>query len=129
MAVPGSGIPAGYLTQMTQNDKYTGLKLMQCPEFTELIMTEGGTSTYFACHIKDLGKCKDSTYDYCNNGQDFKCPSGFSKKTGITYSNTINDCESCGAGSVCSTDPTAVTVCPDGYNCEAMTSDVYSKPG
>ena len=56
------------------------------------------------------------------------CPDGFNKKTGITYTNTINDCESCGAGAVCSAS-VAATTCPDGYNCEAMTSDVYSKQG
>jgi len=91
-------------------------------------MIEGGTSSYYACHIKDLGSCKDSTSDYCNNGQDYMCPSGFSKKAAGPYSNTINDCESCGAGAVCS-DSTTETLCPDGYNCEAMTDDVYSKPG
>lgn len=56
------------------------------------------------------------------------CPDGFTKKTSGPYTNTINDCESCGAGSVCSAS-TTTTTCPDGYNCIAMTSDVYSNPG
>lgn len=61
------------------------------------------------------------------------CPDGFEKKDstshpGWVFTNTINDCYSCGAGSVCSSSE-ADTTCPDGYNCEAMTSDVYSKPG
>lgn len=42
--------------------------------------------------------------------------------------NTINDCESCGSGQVCGSSA-AAAVCPDGYNCEAMTTDVESKPG
>jgi len=56
------------------------------------------------------------------------CPDGWNKKAAGPYVNTINDCESCGAGQVCSAS-TESTTCPDGYNCEAMTSDVYSKPG
>jgi hypothetical protein len=56
------------------------------------------------------------------------CPDGWTKKTSGPYVNTINDCESCAAGAVCSSTST-VTLCPDGYNCEAMTTDVSSKPG
>jgi hypothetical protein len=56
------------------------------------------------------------------------CPTGFTKKTAGPYANTINDCLSCAAGEVCS-DSDDSTDCPDGYNCEAMTDDVYSKPG
>jgi hypothetical protein len=123
-----TAVPNGYYTQLTQNEDYTGIVLKECPEFTEALMVEGGVNAYHTCHIKDLGSCKDSTSDYCNNGQDFMCPDGFNLRTGITYTNTINDCESCGAGSVCSAS-TAATTCPDGYNCEAMTDDVYSKPG
>lgn len=123
-----TAVPDGYMTQLTQNDDYTGIKLVQCPEFTEYLMVEGGTNQYYACHIKDLGSCKDSTSDYCNNGQDYICPDGFNKKTSGTFVNNINDCESCSSGTVCSS-TTTETLCPDGYNCEAMTSDVYSKPG
>jgi len=103
---------------------------LQCPEFTEALMSEGAANAYVGCHIKDVGSCKDSqTADYCNNGQDYLCPSGTSLKSSLSSpTNTINDCESCGAGSVCSTTTTATT-CPVGYNCPAMTTDVYSKPG
>jgi hypothetical protein len=91
-------------------------------------MSEGGTNAHHTCHIKDLGSCIDSTSDYCNSGQDYMCPDGFTKKTSGPYTNTINDCESCAAGVVCSATSTTTT-CPDGYNCIAMTSDVYSNPG
>lgn len=123
-----TAVPDGYLTQLFQNDDYTGIKLVQCPEYTDAIMAEGGTNIVEACHIKNLGVCRDSTSDYCNNGQDYMCPDGWNKKSSGPYTNTINDCESCGSGQVCSASVTS-TVCPDGYNCEAMTTDVYSKPG
>jgi hypothetical protein len=60
----------GYITQLFQNNNadYTGIKLMQCPEFTSPLMDEGGTNIYHACHISDLGVCKDATSDYCNSG-------------------------------------------------------------
>lgn len=126
-----TAVPDNYLTTLFQNDDYTGIKLSQCPEFTSALMVEGGTNPYYTCHISNLGVCKDSTSDYCNNGQDYMCPDGWNKKastSGWTFTNTINDCESCGAGQVCSASTTSTT-CPDGYNCEAMTSDVNSKPG
>jgi hypothetical protein len=57
------------------------------------------------------------------------CPTGFTLKDPLAApTNTINDCESCAAGEVCS-DTDDDTTCPAGYNCEAMTDDVYSKPG
>jgi hypothetical protein len=125
-----TAVPDGYLTQIFQEDDYTGIKLVQCPEFTDATMVEGGTDIYYACHIKNLNECKDSTSDYCNSGQDWSCPDGMSLKTDPTWTRTytINDCESCGAGQVCSASA-AATVCPDGYNCEAQTTDVESKPG
>jgi hypothetical protein len=77
---------------------------MQCPKFTSSLMAEGATSAYTSCHIKGPGECRNSeTADYCNNGQDYVCPSGTKLKSSLTvYTNTINDCESCAAGTVCS---------------------------
>lgn len=127
-------IPAGkrsYYSSLYQNDDYTGLELLQCPKFTNSLMAEGATSSFKACKIKSMGDCTNSkTADYCNNGQDYSCPSGTKLKSPLTVrTNTINDCESCGAGLVCSKTSTETIACPVGYNCPPMTSDAYSKPG
>ena len=48
-------------------------------------MAEGATSAYKGCRIKSFGDCKNSeTADYCNNGQDYVCPSGTKLKSPLT---------------------------------------------
>lgn len=112
---------ANQYSQLNQLDDYTGISLKDCPEYTWSTMT-GGVNALVSCAVGERGMCSQpATADFCHDGKDFKCPEGYFKKTAGPYYNTISDCQTCTAGTMCG--GSVSTPCPDGYLCPAQTSD------
>ena len=77
-------------------------------------MAAGGAGAFYACRIGERGQCDvASTAEYCHDGEDFKCPTGFYFDAS-SGKNTLGDCLTSPAGEECSGSATATT-CPDGY--------------
>jgi len=83
---------------------YTGMIVKQCPEFSNLFMTEGGAwDEHVGCRIGEQGSvsCEKDDSDFCMDGEDFSCPAGTVRKAtpGTAEGNSLDNCEVCAAGS------------------------------
>ena len=110
-----SGVPIqGIYSTLTQDPFGTAVKGVECSWSSDIVM-QGSASESQGCMMRPAGTCQFLSSDYCHDGAEFMCPTGFSSGSsqynkatagcilGLAgqFSNSTSTSHPCDAGRFC----------------------------